>query len=152
MLAWSAPTGIADSKTRRSNEPIDDREKQVYTLEGDLWRVIVEDNDCDFHFELTTPGHSKTAPRVIVEIPQGLAYASTRENIIQELTANGYSLSVGKSITMDEPLRVSVTGYAFYDSAHYSKKNPQKGHSHGTAYVGTLWELHPVWKVAFASP
>lgn len=24
-------------------------------LEGDLWRVVVEANDCDLHFELAAP-------------------------------------------------------------------------------------------------
>ncbi len=150
VLQWLAPDGITDPKTRRRDEPISPHESEVFAVTGDLWRVIVEDNDCDFHLELAAPGQPKTASRIIVEIPQGDAFLPAREKVIEELTANGYSLSVAKSIPLDEPLRVTVTGYAFYDSAHYSKNNPQKGHSHGTQYVGTLWELHPVWKITFA--
>lgn len=150
VLLWAAPQGITDSKTRRRDEPIAPRESEVYTVEGDLWRVIVEDNDCDFHLELTAQSKPSTASRIIVELPHGDAFTTMREKILQELTANGYSVTVGKSIALDEPLRLTATGYAFYDSAHYSKKNPQKGHGHGTQFVGTLWELHPIWKVAFA--
>jgi hypothetical protein len=150
VLAWAAPANIATPSTRRSGTAIDNRENQAFTITGDLWRVIIEDNDCDFHFEITTPGQPKTAARIIVEVPQGDAYAEVRSSLLKELTANGYELAVAKSITLDDPLRVTVTGFAFYDAAHYSKKNPKKGHSHGTVYVGTLWELHPVWAVVFA--
>lgn len=150
VLAWAAPANIATPSTRRSGTAIDNRENQVFTITGDLWRVIIEDNDCDFHFEITTPGQPKTAARIIVEVPQGDAYLEVRTALLKELTANGYELAVAKSLTLDDPLRVTVTGFAFYDAAHYSKKNPKKGHSHGTAFVGTLWELHPVWSVTFA--
>ena len=150
VLAWAAPANIATPSTRRSGTAIDNRENQAFTVTGDLWRVIIEDNDCDFHFEITTPGQPKSAPRIIVEVPQGDAYTEVRSSLLKELTANGYELAVAKSITLDDALRVTVTGFAFYDAAHYSKKNPKKGHSHGTAFVGTLWELHPVWAVTFA--
>jgi hypothetical protein len=46
------------------------------------------------------------------------------------------------------PILVEIKGFAFYDSAHYSKSNPKKGHSHGTVYVNSLWELHPAWGLA----
>lgn len=151
VLAWAAPANISTPSTRRSGTAIDNRENQAFTITGDLWRVIIEDNDCDFHFEITTPGQPKTAARIIVEVPQGDAYLEVRSSLLKELTANGYELAVAKSITLDDPLRVTVSGFAFYDAAHYSKKNPKKGHSHGTAFVGTLWELHPVWSVTFAN-
>ena len=135
----------------RLDEPLAPRESALFTIEGDLWRVKVEDNDCDFHIELSAPGGTKTSPRIIVEIPQGGPFAQMRGKLLEELTANGYSLSVAKPTDLDEPLRVTVTGYAFYDSAHYSKKNLQKGHGHGTQYVGTLWEIHPFWKITPAN-
>ncbi len=150
VLLWSAPADITNPKTRKKDEPIAPRESQVFTVKGNLWRVIVEDNDCDFHLELSAPGKLKTAARIIVELPQGAAFTAMREKLLAELTANGYSISVGKSIALDDPIRVTVTGFAFYDSAHYSKKAPQEGHNHGTKSVGTLWELHPIWTVTFA--
>jgi hypothetical protein len=63
------PAGITTPKQRRLDEPFARRENEVYLLEGDLWRVKLEDNDCDFHLELSAPGAAKTASRIIVEIP-----------------------------------------------------------------------------------
>jgi hypothetical protein len=55
-----------------------------------------------------------------VEIPKGPEFLSARETIIEELAARGYDdVDVGEPIDLDEPLRVRVTGIAFYDSAHY---------------------------------
>lgn len=149
LLRWAPPQGVADPKRRKLDEPLTEREMQSYSVRGDLWRVKVEDNDWDFHLELSAPGRPKTASRIIVEIPQGAAFLQAREKMLEILTANGYSVAVAKAIDLDEPLRLALSGYAFYDSAHYSKTNPRKGHNHGTNYVGRLWELHPVWKIAY---
>ena len=149
MLQWAPPAGVTTLKQRRLDQPFPPRENEVYTLEGDLWRVKLEDNDCDFHLELSAPGKPKTAPRIIAEIPQGEPFLEAREKVLEMLTAHGYSVTMGKPIDLDEPLRVKVIGYAFYDSAHFSKKNAKKGHGHGTKYVGTLWEIHPVWEIEF---
>ena len=61
MLSWPNPSTIS----RTSNSPIDPRENQSYTLQGELWRVKTEGNDCDFHLELSPPGDSSSADRVI---------------------------------------------------------------------------------------
>jgi hypothetical protein len=53
-------------------QPIDPKENQVFTVEGDLWRVVVEANDCDFHLELSAPGAGIAADRVIVEVSKRL--------------------------------------------------------------------------------
>ena len=91
----------------------------------------------------------KTANRIIVELPQGPLFLAARQKLIDELIANGYDPAVDKPLDLDEPLRIKVIGLPFYDSAHYSKKNPKRGHGHGTAKVGTLWELHPFWDIQF---
>ena len=66
------------------------------------------------------------------------------------------------AVNLRSPLRIRVTGYAFYDAYHYSARwqtskpgrcdfSPaelyQRGKGHGTCNVGTIWELHPVWKI-----
>lgn len=149
VLSWNPPTGMENPKNRKIDQPFPPRENNVYTLEGDLWRVKIEDNDCDFHLEIAGLNKPQTANRIIVEVPQGGDFVAVREKILETLTANGYDTSVGSKIDLDEPLRITATGFAFFDSAHYSKKNPKKGHGHGTAKVGTLWELHPAWAVEF---
>ncbi len=147
MLVWTAPTNVTDFKTRKKDEPIAPRENEGFTVTGDLWRFIIEENDCDLHLELSAPGQPQTASRIIVEVPQGDPFVPFREKVLKALEDNGYVVSVGKSITLDEPIRITATGYAFYDGAHYSKKNPKKGHNHGTKAVGTLWEIHPAMTI-----
>jgi hypothetical protein len=147
MLGWTAPPDVATFKTRKKDEALSARESEEFAVTGDLWRFIIEENDCDLHLELSAPGQTPTAPRIIVEVPQGDPFVAYRGDVLQALEDHGYTVAVGKSITLDEPIRVIATGYAFYDGAHYSKKNPKKGHNHGTKAVGTLWEIHPVMKI-----
>jgi hypothetical protein len=147
MLTWKAPAKVASSPAvRKSNTPIDPKETQAFTLEGDLWRIQTEANDCDFHMELAAPGAGPTADRVIVEIPQDSTFTATRKSILKKLADEGVQFPAP---IMTKPIRVHVTGFAFYDAFHFSNADPQRGRDHGTAFVGTLWELHPVWSVGF---
>ena len=84
MLNWPNPAQIV----RTSNSPIDNRENQAFTLFGDIWRVKVEDNDCDFHVEMSAPGNSQDADRVIVEIPQGPQFVQVRNSLITRKRAH----------------------------------------------------------------
>ena len=144
MLNWSNPATIS----RTSNSPIDPRENQAFTMKGDLWRVKIEGNDCDFHLELSAPGDSSGADRVIVEIPQGSNFVQIRDSLIQALIAAGEGdLRHRTTIDLSQSIPIQVTGFAFFDAFHYSRANPKRGHGHGTAMVGTIWELHPVWQL-----
>src|SRR5260370_21732971 len=127
MLTWKAPADVSSSAVLDSNSPIDPRETQVFVVTGDLRRIIVEDNDCDFHLELTSPGAPATADRVIVEIPQGPAFESTRQAILAKLSQEGVKFPAR---VMKKPIRVQVTGFAFYDAFHFSASDPQRGHDH----------------------
>lgn len=144
ILNWPNPARIDKS----SGSAIDARENQAFTVVGDVWRVKVEDNDCDFHVELTLPGNGADADRVIVELPQGPQFAQIRETLASALVSAGQGdLRHKKSIDLSNPIRVQVGGFAFFDAFHYSRTNPKRGHGHGTAMVGTIWELHPVWQL-----
>jgi hypothetical protein len=145
MFKWKAPANRPPA-TRRSNSPIDPKESKVFALEGDLWRVVTEAKDCDFHLELTTPGAGPTADRVIVEVPQDKSFDQVRQVLLRQLAAHG--ARIGGPI-LKKAIRVAVTGLGFYDGFHFSNADPQRGHDHGTAFVGTLWELHPVWEIKF---
>jgi hypothetical protein len=101
------------------------------------------------HLEISTAGQLKTANRILVELPQWLLFLAARQKLIVELIANAYDPAVDKPLDLDEPLRIEVIGLPFYDSTHYSRKNPKRGHGHGAAKVGTLWELHPFWDIQF---
>jgi len=145
MLQWANPATISKS----SNSAIDPRENQAYTLTGDLWHIKVEGNDCDFHLELSAPGTGTDADRIIVEVPQGPDFSPLRDKLIQALLASGEGdLRHTKSFDLAHSIRVQVSGYAFFDAFHYSKSNPKRGHGHGSAMVGTIWELHPVFQLS----
>lgn len=145
MLNWPNPTRISKS----ANTPIDPRENQIFTLKADLWHVKIEGNDCDFHLELSAPGDSSTADRVIVEIPQGPKFTQIRNALIDALLASGAGdLRHRKSLDLSRSMPIQVTGFAFFDAFHFSRSNPKRGHGHGTAAVGTIWELHPVWQLS----
>ena len=149
MLNWPNPAHIV----KTSGSPIDDRETQELTFVGDLWRVKIEDNDCDFHLEITSPGNGSDADRVIVEIPQGSQFVQIREALSNALIAAGEGdLNQRRSIDLNNSIRVQVGGFAFFDAFHYSRNNPKRGHGHGTAMVGTIWELHPIWQLQLVNP
>lgn len=153
ILDWAAPTNFDDPAVRKAalangGTPTDAREVQpwkVYQVRAKLWRVVMEDNDCDFHLELGGLKKGKSGYRIIAEIPNDSGYKDSRDALLQALTAAGKTISPGQDVKLDTPIMVEVRGFPFYDSAHYSKANPKKGNKHGTIYVNTLWELHPAW-------
>ena len=146
LTQWPNPAHV----NKQANTPIDPRENQVFTLKGDVWVAKIEANDCDIHLELAPPGQGPDAERVIVEIPQELA--QVQSTMVQALSKNGNGdLNHKKSIKLTQSLPIEVTGLAFFDAFHFSNANPKKGHGHGSAAVGVLWELHPVFKVTILS-
>lgn len=163
VLAWETPEDITDKDVKNSNDPIDPREEEVFEAEGDLWRAAEESNDCDYHLELSAPGKTAKDDRIIVEIPIDLGYATARQNLLDALNADDRAkLETEGEVLLTKAVRVRVRGDAFFDAFHYSAKfDPAKpgkckftkeqklkrGNNHGTCSVGTLWELHPVWKL-----
>src|ERR1043165_2033570 len=146
MITWKVPANLQDPQVRRANTTIDAREKRVFTVSGDLWRVKIEDNDCDFHLELSAPGGSSTDDRVIVEIPQ--EHKAIRNALIKAIKDSGRGdLTSQRRLDFETAMPITVTGLAFFDATHWSKKNPKKGSGHGTEFVATLWELHPVFSL-----
>lgn len=142
LLQWANPARI----DKKANTPIDPRENQAFTLRGDVWVAKIEANDCDIHLELSDPGKGQSAERVIVEIPQELA--QQHDTLVAALKSKGLGdLNHTKSIELTQSLPIEVTGFAFFDAFHYSAANPKRGHGHGSASVGVLWELHPVYKI-----
>ena len=164
MISWEQPDELTDRDVRSSNSPIDPREEEVLTLEGDLWRIAEEANDCDYHLEISAPGKNKKADRVIVEVPNDVAFTESRNNVLAALSAaDRTKLENSGEAVLDQSVRLKLTGYAFFDAFHYSPhfspahpgkchftkaQKLQRGNSHGTCAVATLWELHPVWKLS----
>jgi hypothetical protein len=139
------PSSLQNKKLRESNDFLSPIEKRIYTVEGDLWRVKMEGNDCDYHLELSAHGAGHTADRIIAEIPAGSAYAATRKQLLSMLPGD-YIFQPDTANDLTQPIPISVTGYAFCDGHHYSSKTI-RGSGYGTRYTATRWEVHPVWKV-----
>ncbi len=161
FLQFDAPEDIRDKATRTSQTPIDELENQVFRLEGTLWRIAKEANDCDYHLELSSPGKAKTAQRVIAEIPDDPPYQKTRDALLAALDpADRQALEDHGEVVLSKPVNLRLTGFGFYDAFHVALSfNPanrckftktqsdRRGRNHGTCAVGTLWELHPTWKL-----
>ena len=147
-LNQQLPAGVKNASVRKQNVPISPLESNVYTVEGDLWRVKMEDNDDDYHLEISARGASRTANRIVAEIPPDPAYAGTRRQLLSMLPGSYiFQPKTSRDFTHSIPIR--VTGYAFFDGHHWSSKS-LRGNKHGTAFTATLWEIHPVWKVESA--
>ena len=147
-LNQQLPAGVKNASVRGRNAPISPIESNVYTIEGDLWRVKMEDNDDEYHLEISARGASRTANRIVAEIPPDAAYAGTRQQLLSMLSGN-YIFKPKTSRDFTHPIPIRVTGYAFFDGHHWSSKS-LRGNKHGTAFTATLWEIHPVWKVESA--
>src|SRR5215470_1834913 len=138
MLGWPAPANISDTNVRKSTAPIDDREKNVYSIEGDVWIAKQAPDDCDIHMEITSPGGSVTDKRIIAEVPSDGYFDSIRQQLLPKLG--------GSTGHLKSSFKVKLTGLGFFDASHWTSKNPVGNH-HGSAAVGTLWEIHPVLKL-----
>jgi len=145
LAAWPPPAGIARFEVRRRDAAIDPREEQAVVLTGDLWRVVVEDNDCDLHLEVSVPGGTADSPRVIAEVPAGPGYELARAAVLEAIHLR--SARARDRVDLATPVRVRLTGYGFWDGAHWCRRDGVRGCGHGTPQVATLWELHPVWRV-----
>ena len=77
-------------------------------------------------------------PRLVISLALAACFAA--------LGCNPAGCRQAKAVNLQAPVRMRFTGFAFWDGAHWSRKDPQRGNSHGTKMVGTLWELHPAWR------
>lgn len=152
VFDWELPANIESSKVRNSKKIIDPRETRAFKLTGDLWRVKFEINDCDLHLEMTRPGGDSNDNRIIVEIPADKFAQPARTAVLDKLAELKKAKQVKKNgMDLKAGVPITITGTAFFDGTHWTKKNPKVGHGHGTTFVKTLWELHPVFRVSFPS-
>jgi hypothetical protein len=140
-LNQQLPVGAKNASVRKQNVPISPVERNVYTVTGDLWRVKMEDNDDEYHLEISATGAKRTADRIVAEIPPDFAYAGTRRQLLSMLPGN-YVFKPKTSRDFTQPIAIRVTGYAFFDGHHWSSKSV-RGNKHGTKYTATLWATSP---------
>ena len=122
-------------------------EGQMVRTRGWLRLVATEDNDCEYHMQLTLSRTSKRS--FIVEVSKDDAtsihsafvrsHAKTVRAFVRSTLFNGDEPPEDAK-ALDDPVYVEVVGQLFLDSAH--SVNGQRGKAGMPA--ATLWELHPV--------
>jgi hypothetical protein len=145
MFTWPPAEGLGERGARDSDRAIDPREEALYVLDVEIHVAKLSDDDCDIHLEVSAPGGGPDAPRVILELAQGEAYDGMRYGLADALGRR--SRGFGRS-PVSPPLRARVGGYAFYDAHHACSRDRQRGCTHGSARVASVWELHPVVALA----
>lgn len=105
MLKWEIPI-----KPRGDLD--DPREARMFAVTGIVKLIKLSEDDCDLHLEIADVA-DPDGPRVVVEIPADAGFTEARR---AALTSRGRT--------------VVATGYAFWDSAHWSEASPFKGHNH----------------------
>lgn len=144
------------------DQPI--HEDKLVTISGWLYLVAFESDDCDFHIQISPqPRTTTNKPTpddncMIVELPSGqyaanqplgAKFETMRQWVIDKLLA-GKPPKIGSVHVMVHPVYVGVTGALFYDDAHQYKADHTTGRGKRGMESKTLWELHPITKLAFA--
>lgn len=123
-----------------------DRETRVFTLVAWVRFVKDESNDDDWHVELTSNRSSPRTSCIVAEIPSddyGQMFAAVRDSF---LAVTGLADVRQKGDTLRPPVKVRVTGAAFYDGWHRSSTGAS-GHGHCNKSARALWEIHPVYRI-----
>jgi hypothetical protein len=123
------------------------KEGDMIRTRGWLRLIATEDNDCEYHLQLTQTKASKNS--VIIEVSKDDATsiksafvrgkAKTVRAFIRDEANGGEEPPEGGKV-LDPPIYVEVAGQLFLDSAH--GKNDKRGK--GGMPAATLWEIHPV--------
>jgi hypothetical protein len=140
------------------------KEGDFLTVSGYLYLVATEDNDCEYHIQLTdqprTTTNKPTASDlcVIVEVARPDSFSdpelqkraqAVRGLIKTKLVANKEPVSGGN--VMQHAVYVQVTGQLFFDDAHLKSDGTPEPRGKRGMKSNTLWELHPVVAFQFAN-
>ena len=143
IKSWKVPS----QNYNRRPEGTFPREDTLMKLTGYLRLFKLSPDDCDYHLEIAVSDRAD-ADRIIAEIPNTKEYCDIRQSFLNDLeeihgveAKNKYEFK-----ETEEPPVVTIIGYPFWDTAHWSKKrlNDEKGTGHGSKKVVTLWEIHPI--------
>ena len=152
MLTWRAPGLSANDSSwcaERSG-----RERRVYHLTGWARRYKIESGagDGDWHIELTGSKAGDIMRCIVVEIPPAASvdsiYWKARQDFLRVITLAGSTVNAGGDIL--PPVRVTVTGLAFFDGEHRGAEGtdkPPSGHGRCNSATSALWEIHPVYRI-----
>ena len=129
------------TRIQKDAELVLPNENKIIKVTGYIRLLKEADDDCDIHIELAAD-KNPVANRIIAEVPNTEEYCDLREEIFTELKER-YNLNKKKTYRFDNQLvpKITVYGYVFFDSGHPT------GHNHGSKFVQTVFEVHPVFKI-----
>jgi hypothetical protein len=137
---------------------IGDEERQIVHLRAFV-RLFKCEADGDYHLEVADSAKAN-ARRVIIEAAESPPQIRQR----LELLLGGPPAKTGRPFNGTDVVPIEVWGWRFLDLDHQSalvdhktgKRRTmaqlKKGHGHGSARVGTLWEVHPILRVEAWTP
>lgn len=143
MFGWKPLAGLTDTSPRSS--PL---EEQWYQVRGRVVEVKAE-ADGDIHFALQDASGRKRG-RILAEVPYGASWCDLRK-VVFSWTKKGQQFSPfndsGSALPLASHPVVTVTGRAFFDT-HHATKRPLTNrnltdHTHRLA----AWEIHPVAQI-----
>ena len=143
LAHWTPPSITKGNWCTARTEP----ERHVFTLVGWVRFVKDEANDNDWHVELTSNATSPRTSCIVAEIPSddyGQRFAAVRDSF---LAVTGLPDVRQRGDTIRPPVRIRVTGAAFYDGWHRSASGTDGNHGHCNKSQRALWEIHPVYRV-----
>lgn len=166
LLALEAPPDVTKNDKRYDSaiipvfhNSLNLKEGDIVSTSGWLHLVATEDNDCDYHIQISNdPNDGNNC--LIVEVPKDdEAFVTSKEirdsakkvrEFIRSKLLKGKEPGGGN--VMDHPPYVKVTGQLFYDDAHVGDRpRGKKDRKHNKVmHAATLWEIHPVTAIEFA--
>jgi hypothetical protein len=171
MIALGIPANVtaSDSDFQKNRIPGSGgghgtNEGDIVTIQGFLYLVATEDNDCEYHIQISNkPRTASDKPQaddqcVIVEVARPDAFSdpalraraeAVREFVRSRLTAGK---EPGAGNVMAHATFVKVTGQLFFDDAHLKSDGTIELRGKKGMKSQTLWELHPVVDLQFAKP
>lgn len=150
LTHWSLPD-ITGANVYKCAERVGN-ERHVYSVLGWIRRVKRNEDDGDWHIEVTVRANTPVDSCMVVEIPpadlSGL-YVNARHDLDSLESRNG--VTENDSGDVSQPFRVRVIGAAFFDGQHRGgaeRRDSTDGH-HGrcNSSARALWEIHPVYWV-----
>jgi hypothetical protein len=153
------------------HNPLNLAEGDLVTIKGFLFLIATEGNDCEYHIQLAgkfpdVANASSSNPVVLddcivveVALPKDISdsklsegAASVRQWVHDKLKITSRNKPAEPSANgsmMQHAIFVSVTGQLFFDNAHLNKDGTSQPRGKRGLQTGTLWELHPIYKIAF---
>ncbi len=139
--------GVPSQTYSRRPEGKYQREDTLFKLTGYLRLFKLSPDDCDYHLEIAVSARAD-APRIVAENPNTKEYCGLRQAFLNDLQEiyGMESKTKNEFKRAEETPVVTIVGYPFWDTAHWSKIHieDRKGFGHGSKKVATLWEFHPV--------